>query len=101
MSLQVHNFIWHDRIQDFEIEVLYFPLKFGVISHLEIRTLKPKRAPLPITETGYLSHHFHPDSVDFNKINVIEFMTNWLDQEARNPKWIEQIEQRRQLDLFR
>lgn len=52
---QVHRFTW----QGIEIEAIYCPRLFGgIIAHLEIRSIEPPRAPLPITETGYLSH-FH------------------------------------------
>ena len=100
MTLEVHNFTWYDGMQDIEIEVLYFPLKFGIISHFEIRSLKPEKAALPITETGYRSHHFHPDSVDFSDIGVVQFITDWLDKEAAKPEWKERIEWERQYSLF-
>ena len=100
MNVQVHRFVWHDGVQDVDIEVLYFPLKWGVISHFEFRTLEPYRAPLPITETGYLSHFFHPDSVDFSKRGVVAFITDWLDKEATRPEWNARTENARQLELF-
>ena len=33
------------------------------VAHLDITTIEPPRAPLPITETGYRSHFLHPDEV--------------------------------------
>lgn len=100
MTLEVYNFLWNDGVQDIEIEVRYFPLKWGVISHLEIRTLNPQKSPLPITQTGYLSHFFPPDSVDFEKQSVVDFVANWLNREAKCPAWQEQIERAGQYELF-
>lgn len=55
MDAQSYRFTW----QGVEIEAVYEPLRWGVIAHLSIRSIKPERAPLPITGTGYRSH-FHP-----------------------------------------
>jgi hypothetical protein len=46
-----------------EIEAIYTPLEWNVIAHLAIRSVAPERAPLPITETGYLSHFHQPGDV--------------------------------------
>ncbi len=40
---------------------IYTPLQWKTIAHLEIRSIKPERAPLPITETGYRSHFHQPE----------------------------------------
>lgn len=100
MNTETHNIIWNDGVQDIEIEVLYSPLKWCIISHFEIRSIKPERAPLPITSTGFLSHHFPPDSVDFSKISVTDFILDWLDEEAEKPEWKEHLEAFRQHELF-
>lgn len=53
---QIHRFTW----QGIEIEASYWPSKWGTTDHLEIRSIRPERAPLPITETGYRSHLIFP-----------------------------------------
>lgn len=64
---QVLRFKW----QGIEIEAIYWPRRWGVIAHLEIRSIQPERAPLPITETGYKSH-FHPcGTVEANGGDVV------------------------------
>nr|WP_319514387.1 hypothetical protein [uncultured Cohaesibacter sp.] len=100
MDHQIYNFTWHDGVQNIEIEVLYSPLESGIISHFEIRSTSPEKAPLPITETGYLSHYFYPGSVDFTDIGVEQFIRNWLDQEAAKLQWKNWIESERQFTLF-
>ncbi|MCG2841040.1 hypothetical protein L6Q21_08600 [Sandaracinobacter sp. RS1-74] len=94
---QVHRFTW----QGIEIEAIYCPRQFGgVIAHLEIRSIEPPRAPLPITETGYRAH-FHPcGTVEANGGDVVAQVTAWLDEEAAKPDWRRYVETSRQGELF-
>lgn len=71
------------------------------VDHLQIETLEPVRAPLPITETGYRSH--------FISKNIIEgaggpesFVSAWLDGAAANAgkSWLDQEAAARQFALF-
>ena len=93
---EVHTFVW----QDIEIEFKYWPLKWDVISHLEIRSVSPEKEPLPITETGYKSHFFQPDSVEFVNGSIVETVIQWLDKEAQSKEWLDYVEKSRQGDLF-
>lgn len=94
---QVHRFTW----QGIEIEAIYCPRQFGgVIAHLEIRSIEPPRAPLPITETGYRSH-FHPcGTVEANGGDVVAQVIAWLDEKAAKPDWRRYVEPSRQGELF-
>ncbi len=58
------------------------------VDWLEIETLEPTRAPLPITETGYRSH--------FISKNIIKqaggpetYVEAWLNEAAKLRGWIE------------
>ena len=93
---EVHTFVW----QEIEIELKYWPLKWTVISHLEIRSISPEKEPLPITETGYKSHFFQPDSVEFVNGSIVETVIQWLDKEAQSKEWLDYVEKSRQGDLF-
>ena len=93
---EIHTFGW----QGVEIELKYWPLKWTVISHLEIRSVLPEKEPLPITETGYKSHFFQPDSVEFVNGSVIETVIQWLDEQATSKEWLDYVEVSRQGDLF-
>ena len=53
MSYQTYEIEW----QGIRICIRYAPVKWNVISHIEIESIEPARAPLPITPTGYLSNH--------------------------------------------
>ena len=94
---QIHRFTW----QSIEIEAAYWPSKWGgSIAHLEIRSIRPERAPLPITDTGYRSH-FHPcGTVEANGGDVVAQVVTWLDEEAAKPEWRAHVEASRQGSLF-
>lgn len=96
MEPQTHRFIW----QGIEIEAVYEPEKWGVIAHLEIRSVTPERAPLPITETGYLSHFCEIGTIEANEGSVMEQVIAYLDHEATKPDWRRYVETTRQLSLF-
>lgn len=94
---QIHRFIW----QGIDIEVIYLPRRFGgVIAHLEIRSIEPHRAPLPITETGYRSHFHACGTVEANGGDVVAQVIAWLDEEAAKPEWRRYVEASRQGELF-
>ncbi|CAO4137927.1 D-glycerate 2-kinase [Methylorubrum thiocyanatum] len=60
---------------------------------------EPQRAPLPITETGYLSWFTAPALVQESG-GPVAFVLQWLDAEAAGPAWAEAETDRRQLSLF-
>ncbi len=97
MTTETYNMTW----QGIEIELVYTPRKFGgVIAHLDIRSINPPKAPLPITTTGYLSH-FHPvGTVESMRGTLIDQVTAWLDEAAQSKDWQRQLEEWRQPALF-
>lgn len=91
---------YHFQWEGIEIEATYDPVKWGVIAHLEIESINPPRAPLPITETGYKSH-FHPcGTVEANGGDVVAQIIAWLDEEAVKPEWRRYVQASRQGELF-
>ncbi|MGP1275056.1 MAG: hypothetical protein ACQRW7_06535 [Caulobacterales bacterium] len=99
MTCIVFEMLW----QDIEIEVSYQAEKFADWDHLELRSIKPVKAPLPVTPTGYRSRFFPAGSIDptgdFQETLKTE-VTHWLDMKASEPGWIEQREAGRQGELF-
>ncbi|WP_298307625.1 hypothetical protein [uncultured Erythrobacter sp.] len=93
MTAQTYRFTW----QDIEIEAVYAPNKWNVIAHLEIWSINPDRAPLPITETGYFSH-YHP--IEELGGDVVVQVIAWLDEEAAKPAWKACVEAIRQYSLI-
>lgn len=96
MEQQTHHFQW----QGIEIEVNYAPLKWGAIAHLEVRSVHPKGARLPITDTGYRSHFHSPGTIEALGGNVVAQVIAWLDEEAARPEWRRYVEASRQGELF-
>lgn len=86
------------------IAISYEPdwLSLGKISgyhaHLQLESVAPGRAPLPITETGYRSHFTHAATID-SFGGALAFVEAWLDEEACKPAWREYARQSRQLAL--
>lgn len=71
----------------------------GVIEHLEIKSIDPENAPLPITETGYKSHFVDEASIEgFG--NAKAYVLAWLDDAARKPNWQSQKDAVGQYSLF-
>jgi len=56
------------------------------MAHLEVESISPKRAPLPITETGYRSH-FTPIAAVQGYDTPEDFVAAWLDSASRSTKW--------------
>ena len=69
------------------------------MAHLEVVSVSPKRAPLPITETGYRSH-FTPKAALDGYDSAEAFVEAWLDHESRSPEWKAYDHASRQLSLF-
>ncbi len=93
---QAYCFTW----QGIEIAVIYTPRRWTVIDHLEIRSIKPEGAPLPITNTGYRSHFMQPGTIEAHGGDVVAQVIAWLDEEAAKPAWRAHVEAGRQGDLF-
>ena len=67
--------------------------------HLEIESIKPPKAPLPITETGYRSHFMNALEL-INAGGPVTFVTAWLDQDAKGKAWTKVATAKTQGDLF-
>ncbi len=67
--------------------------------HIEVVVISPKKEPLPITETGYLSH-FVTDGSCPGITEAVALFTAWIEREAKTPRWQKLDQKRRQLDLF-
>jgi hypothetical protein len=96
MEAQIYRLTW----RGIEIEARYVPLQWGVIAHLEIESVAPAKAPLPITETGYRSHFHEPNTVESLGGDVVAQVIAWLDEEADSPEWRAYEDRLTQLTLF-
>ena len=75
-------------------EVYGYPM-----SHIEIRTIEPDLAPLPVSDTGYRSIFITLPEIE-NLGGVKAMIKDYLDDAARNKLWKAQEEKARQYDLF-
>jgi len=69
------------------------------VDHIQIETLEPFRAPLPITETGYRSHFLSKDVIE-RACGPDTYVLDWLEFAATRQGWIEQEAAIRQYALI-
>lgn len=69
------------------------------MAHLEVESVSPKRAPLPITETGYRSHFIHAEAVE-REGGPEAYVDLWIAEMAGNAAWRETATASKQLALF-
>lgn len=87
------------------VQVNYVPDWLGTagsdlrVAHLDILTLAPARAPLPITETGYRSHFLDP-AIVAEAGGAVAFVAAWLDHNAKGTAWAELDSASLQMSLF-
>ena len=99
--IEIHRLNWNGIL----IEISYNPVwtsaaVFGEdLAHIEVRSIYPTDAPLPITETGYRSHFLAKSIVDAAG-GPVDYVSVWLETEKQNPHWLRQQEALRQPMLF-
>ncbi len=67
--------------------------------HIEVESVRPKKAPLPISETGYRSHFLPPLEL-VNAGGPVTFVTAWIEREAAGKAWVKTATVKAQGDLF-
>ena len=88
---------WRGRL----IQVRYEPewLGGGSFAHLTVTTLRPPQGPLPVSETGFRSHFLDAEKVDVAG-GAVAYVQGWLNEAAKNRRWIAAEDAARQLSLF-
>lgn len=97
----IEHFTWEGiKIEaKYEADWLGCNAKYGHNNaHLEIRSLEPKSAALPITETGYLSVFHTPGMIELTD-GPAAYVLEWLKRESDKPAWKATLAPK-QLDLF-
>lgn len=59
---------------------------WGHVAHMEIVTVKPDRAPNPISETGYKSNFVCLNEIE-NAQELRHYVLAWLEEEAKGSRW--------------
>lgn len=92
----VQKFTW----RDVEMTATHTPDYISAgWSHLELRVIKPKGKPVPITSTGYLSHFLDEDLLKAAG-GPAAFFLAWLDRDADTKAYNIALAKWQQLDLF-
>ena len=103
MQTQNHITITQIDWQGITLSVTYDPASFGggayTVAHLEILSIAPARAALPVTETGYRSHFLSPVYIE-QAGGPLAYALAWLDRAAAAPEWRKRAIAARQLSLF-
>ncbi len=94
-QIKEHNIDW----QGISILITHAHKAWGVIEHLEIKTIDPPKAPLPITDTGYLSHYLDESYLQ-EYGGAVAYILAWLDHESKKSAWKSKQETARQYSLF-
>jgi hypothetical protein len=102
-SYETYTFEWNG----IRIAVRFCPRWLGFyervygypLAHLEIESIEPARAPLPMTQTGYRSHFTRADEIEAHG-GPAAFVRAWLAEAAKDPEWMASVESRKQLSLF-
>lgn len=96
-DIERHTLEWRGIGISVSFERCYLACDY--ISHLQVESVLPEKAALPITETGYRSHFLHCGDVDAAG-GPLAYVTTWLDAEAEQPDWREREQTARQMSLF-
>ena len=96
---QILNLDWHGIAVSITVwpdwSAAYRAVYGYPLAHIELRADRP----LPITETGYLSHFVTGPILD-EWGGVLPYIASWLDAASRDPEWIRRQAEARQLTLF-
>ncbi len=95
-NITVDQIIW----QDITIEVTYEPKKWTSSAHIQVKSIHPEKAPIPITETGYRSHFLPVGALEEHGITAKQMVLEWIEEESRSIKWKNHEKKARQLSLF-
>ena len=98
--IETHNLNWNGIAIMITWEPNWLNLTSGIdMAHLEVETVSPAKAALPITETGYLSHFTAPATVEtFGGPKA--YVEAWLETESQAPDWRKADLEQRQHSLF-
>lgn len=85
--IETFRIVWSGVSIEIRWEPNWLNINAGIdAGHLEIESVAPERAPLPITETGYRSHFTSPDTVAAYG-GPVAFVEAWLEAESQVPDW--------------
>jgi len=69
------------------------------LAHLTLESIEPEKAPLPMTNTGFISDFFAASEMD-GYDSTISYVQHWLDETAKSSEWTELQEKSKQMSFF-
>lgn len=85
---EVYRFDWNGILLQVTYEPEWLPphILGEDVAHLQVRSIYPTDAPLPITETGYRSHFIEAATVAAAG-GPVAYVDVWLTAESQTPEW--------------
>jgi hypothetical protein len=98
---ELHRFEWNGILLEITYEPQWLPphILGEDMAHLEVRSIYPTDAPLPITETGYRSH-FIAASAIVAAGGPVAYVDVWLAAESQALDWRQREQAARQLSFL-
>ena len=100
--MEVQIFSWREIQIELKVSAPYpyYRKIYGHdMCHIEVRSIEPERAPLPISDTGYRSIWLQEPLLDeFG--GALSYVTEFLEHESKSKQWEQQPEAGRQYQLF-
>ena len=95
-NITVDQIIW----QDITVEVTYEPKKWNATAHIQVQSIHPENAPLPITATGYHSCFLPIGMLEEYGITAKQIVLKWIEEGSQSIQWKNHEKEARQLSLF-
>ena len=98
---ELHRFEWNGALLEITYEPQWLPpgILGEDLAHLQVCSLCPTDAPLPITETGYRSHFIAASAIAAGG-GPVAYVDVWLTVESDAPSWQAREQATRQLTLL-
>lgn len=102
-KIHVSRIEWNDITVEIRYEPSWSPAMDSCygrqMAHIQLQSVAPENAKLPVTDTGYRSHFIANDEV-IAAGGAVQYVRAWLDDAAHAPAWKDEQEKARQFALF-
>jgi hypothetical protein len=98
---ELHRFDWNGILLEITYEPEWLPphILGEDVAHVQVQSIYPTDAPLPITETGYRSHFIAAATI-VAAGGPVAYVDVWLTAESQAPAWRQREQAARQFSLL-
>lgn len=98
---ELHRLEWNGILIEITYEPQWLPSRIlgEDVAHIQVQSISPTDAPLPITETGYRSHFVGGSSI-IAAGGPVNYVDVWIAAESKSREWKHYSEAARQLSLL-